>query len=144
MSINTMNETVSHEGVITKLTDTEVEVKIVSMSACASCHAQSACTMSDMKEKIVTVPRPEGQALQLFQKVTVTMGVGQGNLAAILAYLVPLILLVVVLFAALALGAGEGLAALIGIAAMVPYYLLLYWKRDKLKRRFRYEIEPCP
>ena len=70
------------------------------------------------------------------------MGVGQGNLAAVLAYLVPLVLLVAVLFAALGLGAGEGLAALIAIAALVPYYLLLYWKRDKLKRRFRYEIEP--
>ncbi len=139
-----MNETVSHEGVITKLTDTEVEVKIVSMSACAACHAKSACTMSDKEEKILTVPRPEGQPLQLFQKVNVKMGVGQGNLAAVLAYLVPLVLLVAVLFAALSLGAGEGLAALIGIASLVPYYLLLYWKRDKLKRRFRYEIEPCP
>ena len=139
-----MNETVSHEGVITKLTDTEVEVKIVSMSACAACHAKSACTMSDQAEKVLTVPKPEGQEFQLFQKVKVVMAVGQGNKAAILAYLVPLVLLVAVLFAALSLGAGEGLAALIGIASLVPYYLLLYWKRDKLKRRFHYEIEPCP
>lgn len=137
-----MNETVSHEGVITKLTDTEVEIKIVSLSACAACHAQSACNLSDQAEKILTVPRPEGQPLQLFQKVNVKMGTGQGNLAAVLAYLVPLILLVAVLFAALGLGAGEGLAALIALAVLVPYYLLLYWKRDKLKRRFRYEIEP--
>ena len=137
-----MNETVSHEGVITKLTDTEVEITIVSLSACAACHAQSACNLSDQAEKVLTLPRPEGQPLRLFQKVNVKMGTGQGNLAAVLAYLVPLVLLVGVLFAAMGLGAGEGLAALIALAALVPYYWVLYWKRDKLKRRFRYEIEP--
>jgi len=134
-------ETIAHEGVITKITDDEVQVKIVSMSACAACHAKSACTMSDQAEKLLTIPRPEGQELHLFQKVNVVMSVGQGNRAAVLAYLVPIVLLLAVLFVCLGLGLGEGLSALISIVALIPYYLILYLRRDRLKKRFEYIIE---
>ena len=46
-----------------------------------------------------------------------------------------------VLFACLGLGVNEGLAALISIVALVPYYIILYLKRDKLKKQFEYTIE---
>ena len=134
-------ETISHEGVITKITDNVLEIKIVAQSACAACHAKSACTMSDHAEKVLTVPKPEGQDFQLFQKVKVVMAVGQGNKAAVLAYLVPIILLLAALFICLGLGVSEGLSALIGIGTLIPYYLVLYLFRDKLKKRFEYRIE---
>lgn len=136
-----MNETIAHEGIVTKITDDELEIKILAKSACAACHAKSACTMSDMAEKILTVPKPEKSQFQIMQKVNVRMTVNQGNKAAILAYLIPFILLVVVLFAMLGIGLGEGLSALISLAALIPYYILLYFKRDKLKNRFAYTIE---
>lgn len=134
-------ETVSHVGVITKITDSILEIKIVAQSACAACHAKSACTMSDQAEKVLSVPKPEGQEFQLFQKVKVIMAVGQGNKAAVLAYLIPIILLLAVLFICLGLGLGEGLSALISIAALIPYYIVLYTRRDKLKKKFEYRIE---
>ena len=134
-------ETISHEGVITKITDEEIEVKIVSLSACAACHAKSACTMSDQAEKLLTIPRPEGQEFHLFQKVNVIMSVGQGNRAAGLAYLIPIVLLLAVLFICLGLGLNEGVSALISIVALVPYYIVLYLQRDQLKKRFEYRIE---
>ena len=134
------SNTVSHEGVVTKITDDELEIKILAQSACAACHAKSACSMSEQAEKILTVPRPEGQEFQLLQKVNVRMAVGQGNKAAILAYLIPIILLLAVLFICLGLGLGEGLAALISIVALVPYYIVLYLKRDALKKKFEYFI----
>lgn len=134
-------ETVSHEGIVTKISDDTLEVKIIAQSACAACHAKSACTVSDQAEKLLTVPRPEGRDFQLLQKVNVVMGVGQGNKAAILAYLVPIIVLLVALFVCLGVGLSEGLSALISIAALVPYYIILYLCRDKLKKRFEYRIE---
>ena len=134
-------ETIAHEGVVTKITNNILEIKIVAQSACAACHAKSACTMSDQEEKVLTVPRPEGQEFKLFQKVKVTMSVGQGNRAAVLAYLIPIVLLLAVLFVCLGLGVSEGLSALISIAALIPYYLVLYLRRDRLKQRFEYVIE---
>ena len=48
-----MNERVSHDGIIIGINDDEVEVKILSKSACASCNIKGACNMSEMKEKII-------------------------------------------------------------------------------------------
>ena len=134
-------ETISHEGVITKITDDELEIKILAQSACAACHAKSACSMGEQAEKILTVPRPKDQEFSLLQKVSVTMAIGQGNKAAVLAYLIPIILLLAVLFTCLGLGLSEGLSALISIVVLIPYYAILYFRRDKLKRRFEYRIE---
>ena len=134
-------ESISHEGVITKITDDELEIKILAQSACAACHAKSACGMGEQAEKILTVPRPKNRTFDLNQRVNVRMAIGQGNKAAILAYLIPIVLLLAVLFACLGLGMNEGLAALISIVALVPYYIVLYLKRDQLKKRFEYTIE---
>lgn len=134
-------ETVSHEGIVTKIGDDTLEIKIIALSACAACHAKSACTMSDQTEKVLIVPRPQGQEFQLFQKVNVIMSVNQGNKAAILAYLIPILVLLAVLFICLGVGLNDGLSALIAIVALIPYYLILYLKRDKIKRQFEYRIE---
>ncbi len=134
-------ETISHEGIVTKITDDELEIKILAQSACAACHAKSACGMGEQAEKILTVPRPKGRDFALNQKVNVRMAIGQGNKAAILAYLIPIVLLLAVLFVCLGLGMNEGLAALVSIIALVPYYIVLYLRRDKLKKKFDYTIE---
>lgn len=134
-------ETISHEGVVTKIADDELEIKILAQSACAACHAKSACGMGEQAEKILTVPRPKGKDFAIGQKVNVRMAIGQGNKAAVLAYLIPIILLLAVLFACLGLHVKEGLAALISIVALVPYYIVLYLKRDKLRKQFEYTIE---
>ena len=134
-------ETISHEGVVTKITDDELEIKILAQSACAACHAKNACGMGEQAEKILTVPRPKGRDFALNQKVNVRMAIGQGNKAAVLAYLIPIVLLLAVLFVCLGLGMNEGLAALVSIIALVPYYIVLYLKRDQLKKRFEYSIE---
>ena len=134
-------ETISHEGVVTKITDDELEIKILAQSACAACHAKSACGMGEQSEKILTVPRPRDKEFTLNQKVNVKMAIGQGNKAAILAYLIPVILLLAVLFVCLGLGMKEGWAALVSIVALIPYYIVLYLRRNKLKNQFEYTIE---
>lgn len=134
-------ETISHEGIVTKITDDEIQVKIIAESACGACHVKSACTVGDQVEKVLTVPKPQDQPIFMFQKVKVVMTVGQGNKAAILAYLIPILILLAVLFVCLGCGMGEGWSALVSIAALVPYYIILYSQREKLKRRFEYRIE---
>jgi sigma-E factor negative regulatory protein RseC len=134
-------ETISHEGVVTKITDDELEIKILAQSACAACHAKSACGMGEQAEKILIVPRPKGKDFVLNQKVDVKMAIGQGNKAAVLAYLIPIILLLAVLFVCLGLGLSEGLSALISIVALIPYYIILYLRREKLRQKFEYIVE---
>ena len=134
-------ETISHEGIVMKITDDELEIKILAQSACAACHAKSACGMGEQAEKTLTVPRPKDKDFSLLQKVNVKMAIGQGNKAAVLAYLIPILLLLAVLFVCLGLGLNDGLSALLSIVALIPYYIILYLRRDKLKKQFSYIIE---
>ena len=135
-----MEHRISHEGIITSIDDNNVQIKILSKSACASCNIKGACNMSEMKEKIISVPRPEDKNLSVGQEVKISMGLGQANRAVIFAYVIPVIILVGMIFILNALKFDEGINALISIGSLVPYYLVLYLFRNKLKRKFEYEI----
>ena len=135
-----MSDRISHDGIITNISNDEVEIKILSKSACASCNIKGACNMSEMKEKIISIPRPKDKELSIGQEVRISMGLGQANSAVIFAYVIPVIILVGMIFILNALKFDEGINALISIGSLVPYYLVLYLFRNKLKRKFEYEI----
>ncbi len=135
-----MENKISHEGIITKIEDCNIEVKILSRSACASCNIKGACNMSEMQEKIITIPAPKDKNLSIGQEVKISMGLGQANRAVIFAYVIPLIILVAMIFILSTLKIEEGLNALISIGTLIPYYLILFLFRNRLKRKFEYEI----
>lgn len=135
-----MENKISHEGIITKIEDSNIEVKILSRSACASCNIKGACNMSEMQEKIITIPAPKDKNLSIGQEVKISMGLRQANRAVIFAYVIPLIILVAMIFILSTLKIEEGLNALISIGTLIPYYLILFLFRNRLKRKFEYEI----
>lgn len=135
-----MENKISHEGIITKIDEGNIEIKILSKSACASCNIKGACNMSEMQEKIITIPAPKDKNLSIGQEVKISMGLGQANRAVIFAYVIPLIILVAMIFILSTLKIEEGLNALISIGTLIPYYLILFLFRNRLKRKFEYEI----
>lgn len=64
-----------------------------------------------------------------------------GHKAVLMGYVLPLIVLVgsIVLF--LSFFKNEGLAALLSILMLVPYYFILYLFRKRLRKEFRFRIE---
>ena len=50
---------ISHDGIVKNINSDSIDVMVVSISACAACHAKSACTMSDTSEKIISVSKPD-------------------------------------------------------------------------------------
>ena len=135
-----MNQRISHEGIITNINDNNVEIKILSKSACVSCNIKGACNMSEMKEKIISIPLPKDKNLSIGQEVKISMGLGQANRAVIFAYLIPAIILVSMIFILNALKIDAGLNALISVGSLAPYYLILYLFRNRIKQKFEYEI----
>ena len=135
-----MEHRISHEGIVTSIDDNNVEVKILSKSACASCNIKGACNMSEMKEKIISINTPKANDFQIGQNVMVSMGLGQANKAVVFAYVIPTIILFSMIFILNHFKIEEGINALISISSLVPYYLILFLFRDKMKRKFEYEI----
>lgn len=134
-------DTVKHEGLVSRIDDKFLEVKIVASSACAACHIKSACGMGESQEKTIVVPRPDGKPFELGQRVTITMAVSQGNKAAFIAYFIPFVVLIATLLILLSLGVNEVIAALASIASLVICYLIIYAFRGKIEKKFFYEVE---
>ena len=135
-----MKDQISHPGVVVGISDKDIEVEILSSSSCGSCGIKSACGMSEMTEKRLTVPKPDDKEFIVGQPVRITMNVSQGNKAALFAYFIPAFLLVAIIVILSNLSVKEWLAALIGIGAISIYYLVLYFFKEKLKSEFKYEI----
>lgn len=134
-----MEAHVSHPGVVVGISDKDIEIEILSSSSCGSCGIQSACGMSEMKEKRVTVPKPDNKEFIIGQPVSIIMSSKQGNKAALFAYGIPT-LIIVIITVVLSSHIKELLAALVGIGSLAVYYVILYFFKDKLKDNFTYEI----
>ena len=135
-----MEDHVSHPGVVVGIDDKNLDIEILSSSMCGSCGIKSACGMSEMQEKRITVPKPEDREFIVGQPVSITMSTRQGNKAALFAYFIPAFLLVAIIIILSNLSVKEWLAALAGIGVIAVYYGVLYFFKDQLRDEFKYEI----
>lgn len=132
-------ETIRHEGIVESIEAKGCRVRILQASACSSCSARQLCRSSESKEKVIDV-RGHYPTLQTGDTVIVVGSVRQGLQASILAYVVPLILMVAALFAGTRLS-GEETGALAALLVLALYYGLLYLMRDRIGKKFEFEIE---
>jgi sigma-E factor negative regulatory protein RseC len=135
-----MSTKISHSGIIERIDDGCVHVRIVQTSACAACKVAGYCNAAESKEKIVDVYRP-ANGLKVGDAVTVTASATIATQALMLGFALPFVILVGVLVAVLWLTGSEGKAGVSALVALVPYYGVLYMMRDKLRDRFAFEIE---
>ena len=133
---------IEHPGVVVATDREMVEVKILQVSACATCHAKGACNMADMEEKIIRVEDYTGRPLLPGEKVTLKMQQSAGSRAVVLGYLVPFLVMMAVMIAGSFFIREEGILALVSIGSLVPYFVLLYLNRDRIKKKFVIQIKP--
>lgn len=132
-------ETIRHEGIIESLGAEGCTVRILQASACSSCSARQLCRSSESKEKLVEV-RGHYPTLHVGDRVMLVGSVRQGLRASVLAYVVPLIIMLVVLFL-VTHHYGEKLGALAALLALALYYGMLFLLKDKLAGQFSFRIE---
>ena len=118
-----------------------VTVRILQASACAACKVAGHCSAAEMKEKLIDVHCADGAACQQGQTVTVTASRDVAFRALLFGFGLPLVVLVVVLILVLCVTGDEAMAALSGLGALVPYYLLLWLMRDSISRSVSFQIE---
>lgn len=134
-------ETIRHKGVINNIDEQFNYVSIVAQSACASCHVKSACNVSDMNEEIIKIPRTNTDDYKTGQNVNVKMKKSLGTKAVMLGYFFPFLLVLISLIVLINFVSSEGIAGLISIGLLVPYYTILYFFRNRLNKTFVFEIE---
>lgn len=134
-----MSENISHIGVIEKIEESTVHVKIVQQSACSECHAQSMCCASESKDKIIDIQDSSG-VFQAGEKVMIYGQSSMGLLAVFLAFVIPIILVVSIIAWGTNRQWDESITGLAGLLFLIPYYWILYLLRDRLKKRFVFTL----
>lgn len=137
-----MHTKISHSGIIESVEEGCVKVRILQTSACAACKVAAHCNASESKEKIVDVLNvAHAESLRKGDSVVVIASGDVAGNALLLGFGLPFIVLVAVLVAVLLLTDNEGLAAVSGLAALVPYYAVLWLFRDRIRRKMAFELE---
>lgn len=133
---------ISHEGTIISIEKENLRVRIIQNSACASCKIAGHCQTSESKEKIIEVTTPDYADFSVGDKVNVTESVGVGAKAVVFGFILPLALMMAAIISAItAFDTSEGVAALAGIASLIPYYLVLYFLRGYMKNIMGFGID---
>ena len=129
-----------HEGVIDSIEGQKVTVRILQVAACSGCQASRICRAAESKEKLVDVNMTGAEKLSVGQTVTVVAGERMGITAVLLAFGLPLLLLLVALIAAVAVTGSEKVAAIASLAVLIPYYVILFLCRNRITKDFGFRI----
>lgn len=136
-----MADIIKHRGVVEKIEGTHVVVRIVQTSACSACSAKGLCNASESKEKQIDVYGVQA-SYRIGEEVVVCGTTSMGMRAVLLAFGVPLLILLLALFVTMRITDGDALlSAFVALLAVMPYYLLVYFMKDRLDRTFSFTIE---
>ena len=130
---------IRHQGIVDRIEKHKVLVRIEQKAACSDCHARSVCLSSDKKEKIIEVCDNSGD-YSLNEEVIVSIQSSMGFSAVALAFVAPLILVVITIFIGVKISRDEALSGLTGILVLILYYFILYLSRNKLSRSFVFSL----
>ena len=136
-----MSQKISHSGIIESILGDNIKVRIVQTSACAACKVANHCNAAESKVKVVDVFGCDTTKYTTGEAVTVWASKDVANKALLLGFGLPFLLLLGVLVAVLYLTENEGVAALTALGSLLPYYFLLWLRRDSIQRGISFHIE---
>ena len=90
-----MNGKIEHNGIIEHIDGKHIKVRIVQSSACSSCQAKAICSSSESKEKVVDIYVNSSENYAISEQVNVCASETMGRNAVILAFVIPLIVMII-------------------------------------------------
>ena len=136
-----MADIIKHRGVVEKIDGSHIVVRIVQTSACSACSAKGLCNASESKEKQIDVYE-SNPSYRIGEEVVLCGSTSMGMRAVLLAFGIPVLLLLFALFATMRITDGDALlSAIVAMLAIIPYYFVIYLMKDKMNKTFSVVIE---
>lgn len=132
-----MQNTIEHQGVIISINNQIAQVRIEQTSACASCHVKSMCGASERSEKIIDAHISDS-SLKVDDQVTIIGQKSLGMQAILLAYVLPFVVIVSVLFIVNTFTTNEMIIGTCALASLIPYFIILRLMRNKIQAKFQF------
>lgn len=137
-----MTNIIEHRGTVENINGSHIQVRIVQTSACSTCSIKGHCNASESKEKLIDVYDQNATDFHIGQNVMVMGTTSMGMQAVILAFGVPFIVLFITLYTTMQITDNELVSALVGLASLIPYYIILYINKGRLRKKFSFDIKP--
>lgn len=135
VELSKMSKMIEHPGIVQTKGDGVVTVLITQSSACSSCHAKGACTAADKSEKLVEALVIDNN-LEVGDAVIVYGQRKLGMKAVLWAFVIPFVILFVTLLLLQQTGLSEAWKGTLSLATLIPYYIILSFFRENLKKGF--------
>lgn len=133
---------VEQKGIVIKKQEDKLVVKIEQKSTCSSCHARGACTSLDKKDKEIEIKSKDTANYNIGDEVIITISTKLGMKAVLIAFVLPLILIVIALFLSIKIfSLSQSISALISLLVLSAYYFLLYKQNLFLSKQFNFTIK---
>lgn len=119
-----------------------LKVRIVQTSACSACSIKGHCSAAESKEKLIDVYNKAGLTCQVGNQVMISGATSLGMKAVMWAFVFPFVVLLVSLFVAMYFtGGDEAVSSIVSLCMLIPYYLILFFCREKFRRTFVFVLE---
>lgn len=137
-----MTNIIKHSGIVERVDGSHISVKIMQTSACAACKVKGYCSSADSQEKIIDIYDPDTY-YKVGEEVMVYATVSMGMQAVLISFIIPFIIIMAVLFGMMAFTLqDELLSAVTALMSLIPYYIILYLFRNRLKKKFSFTLKP--
>lgn len=132
--------TIRQSATVMLVTPSEIEVEVCRPEACAACKAKSVCSEGGGEGKRMTLIN-DGQGYAIGEQITLVMRRSSGLKAVLIAYLVPVFLIVAALLIFQAMQVKDIIAAMATLGILGLYFLIVRLLRGRINRELTIEIE---
>ena len=131
---------IEHIGIVQHIEGSKAQILIIQQSACSACHAKSACTVMEEEKKIVDVVVTDS-SIKEGDQVVIFGRNSMGLQAVLLAFIFPLLLIVLTLIISNYFQQNETISGILALCSIFPYYGILSLFNHKLKRKFEFHVK---
>lgn len=138
--MNNEKDNICREGIVRAVNGDEITVEVIVSSACSGCHAKSICIPSDRRQERIVVKNTRNEQYEIGETVELLLETSAGNKAVIIAYVLPLLVLMLLLFGCYAFTHKELLSVGVSLLGVILYYLILKSAGKSLDRKITFGI----
>ena len=132
------NGFIYHTGVVQKVDDKLITVKISPVSSCSGCQNKESCSLTGSTEKLIVI---QGR-YNLACGDTVNLYLKQADAfkALFIGYILPLLVILFTIFFCIAVRISELACGISAIILLAGYYTILFVSRSTLDKKFTVQI----
>ncbi len=128
-----MHNNIQHKGIVDSVSKGVVVVRVTQLPACSSCQLSGRCHSAEGRDKLIEVLSDVADSYRVGDMVLVSADAQVGRLAVLVGFVLPMVLLVGVTVFMHQLVGEDTVAALCGLGALIPYYVVLRFFRGRLQ-----------